>query len=377
MRTENDLRRAVRERADLAPTTRPDLVVARPSQRHTGGRVGLTIAAVALAVAAVAVAPSLLRDGHGVPAAAPTPKTNRVTVSSPSTPVARTTPPPALLAARTWISYSGTDAVGNFDTVQAQYIELRTGSGGFQVREITAFAPGLFTESLIASPQPVTVNGVKGYFGAVRPWRNDNVSHTDPAHTDPRGSKYADPMPVVLWKIAADQWAAVISNAPGEGNAAALTAIASRVQVTDAPVRTPIKIGYLPSGFKLSDVDHSRLNDQSPGNSSEVGFRRDTKYDYPDWTVTVTPAATSTSNAGPSNPARGRVHSIYPGGAEAGSGGDTGAELHRTVGKYVITVATQGAISEAQAERVLASVTLAGQPDSPNDSWFTLAQALP
>jgi hypothetical protein len=29
------------------------------------------------------------------------------------------------------------------------------------------------------------------------------------------------------------------------------------------------------------------------------------------------------------------------------------------------------------AERVLASVTIAGQPDSPNDSWFTLARALP
>ncbi len=364
MPTVTDLRRAIRERADLAPTTCPDRVATRPSQRHTRRRPGIAIAAAAVAVAAVAVTPSLLRDEHGAPTAAPTPKTNRATLSSPSARGGRTTPPPALLAARTWISYSGTDAVGRFESVQAQYIELHPVGDGFQVREITAFTPGLFTKSLIRNPQPVTFNGVTGYFGAVRPWRNDNVSHTDPAHTDSRGSKYANPMPAVVWKIGTDQWAAVISNAPGEAGAAALTAIASRVQVTDAPVRTPIKIGYLPSGFQLSDVDHSRLEDQHSGDYSEVGFRRDTKYDYPDWTVTVTPAAKPTSDAGLRNRVPGRVHSIYP-------------ELHRTVGNHVITVATQGSISKAQAERVLASVTLARQPDSPNDSWFTLAQALP
>jgi hypothetical protein len=239
---------------------------------------------------------------------------------------------------------------------------LHTGSDGFQVREITAFAPGLFTTSLITDPQPVMVNGAEGYFGAVRPWRIDNVSHTDPAHTDPRGSKYADPMPAVLWKIGADQWAAVISNVPSEGNVAALTAIARHVQVNEAPIRTPIKIGYLPSGFKLSDTDHSQASELS-GPSSEIGFRRNTQYDYADWTVTVTPVAKPSSTGGPSTPV---LHSI-PG----------NPQVHRTVGNYVINVDTRGAISKAQAEQVLASVMLAPHPDSPNDGWFTLAQALP
>lgn len=357
MRTEDELRQAIHDRADSVPATRPDLVVTRPSERRSHRSAAIAVAAVAVTVAAVALVPSLLRDDHGAST------THPATVSSASTPGVRTTPLPALLAGRTWISYRGTDAVDNFDTVQAQYIELHTSTDGFQVREITAFAPGLFSESLISNRQPVTVNGTKGYFGAVLPWRNDNVSHTDPAHTDPRGSKYAAPMPAVVWKISADQWAAVISNAPSEDNAAALTAIARRVQVANAPVRTPIKIGYLPSGFKLSDVDHSVRTDLSP-TSSELGFRTNTKYDYPDWTVTVAPAAKPTANAGPSAPVLGRVHSISP-------------DLHRTVGRYVITVGAQGAISKAEAKRVLESVTLAPQPDSPSDTWFTLAQALP
>lgn len=357
MRTEDELRQAIHERADSVPATRPDLVVTRPSERRSHRSAGIAVAAVAVTVAAVAVLPSLLRDDHRVST------TDPATVSHPSTPGGRTTALPALLTDRTWISYSGTDAVDNFDTVQAQYIDLRTSSDGFQVREITAFAPGLFSESLISNRQPATVNGTQGYFGAILPWRNDNVSHTDPAHTDPRGSKYAAPMPAVVWKISADQWAAVISNAPSEDNAAALTAIARHVQAANTPVRTPIKIGYLPSGFKLSDVDHSVAVDLSP-NSSELGFRTNTKYDYPDWTVSVAQAVKPTTNTGASEPVLGRVHSISP-------------DLHRTVGRYVITVATQGAIPKAEAKRVLESVTLAPRPDSPGDTWFTLAQALP
>ncbi|PZS31206.1 MAG: hypothetical protein DLM59_10280 [Pseudonocardiales bacterium] len=361
MRTENDLRDAIRERADRAPTTCPDLVPARPTERDTRLSAGIAVATAAAAVVAVSVVPSMVRDVHEAQGAAQRSATKPATRPGGSAPVARTTPPPALLASRTWISYSDTDAVANVSTVQAQYIELRPVSDGFQVREIIAFAPGLFATSLISKPQPVTVNGATGYFGAVLPWRNDNVSHTDPAHTDPRGSKYAHPMPAVVWKIGADQWAAVISNAPGEGNATALTAIAGRVQATDAPVTTPIKIGYLPPGFMLSDVDHSPLNDQYSANSSAIGFRRNTKYDYADWTVTVTKL---TSTVGPSGSPPGQAVSGYP-------------EMHRTVGEYVITVATQGVISKAQGMQVLGSVTLARQPDSPNDTWFTLAQALP
>jgi hypothetical protein len=351
MLTEDDLRSAIRERADHAPTARPEFLAMPSIERRTRRGTGIGIAVAAVTVVALAATPTLLRD-HGGPA----PAAQR---SKPATgPVAQTAPLPTLLPARTWISYSGPDAVDNFDTVQAQYIDLRTSSDRFQVREITAFAPGLFSTSLINNPQPVTVNGTRGYFGAVLPWRNDNVSHTDPAHTDPRGSKYPDAMPAVVWKIGTDQWAGVISNAPGENDAAALTAIASRVKVTDAPVRTPIRIGYLPAGFKLSDVDHSRA-DGAGGNSSEVGFRRDSEYDYPDWTVTLAPTSNPAVQAG--NPSS---VPIYP-------------EVHRTIGKYVITVATRGTITQAQANQVLASISIASQPDSPNDGWFTLAQALP
>ena len=193
----------------LAPAARPELLAISPIERRTRRGAGIGIAAAAVTVVALAATPTLLRDHGGT-----TPAAQR---SKPANgPVAQTAPLPILLPARTWISYSGPDAVDNLDTVQAQYIDLRPTRDGFQVREITAFAPGLFSTSLIKKPQPVTVNGTRGYFGAVLPWRNDNVSHTDPAHTDPRGSKYPDAMPAVVWKIGADQWAAVISNAPGE-----------------------------------------------------------------------------------------------------------------------------------------------------------------
>jgi hypothetical protein len=356
MRTENDLRRAIRERADRAPTTRPDLLVVRPSERHVRRGARIAIVAAAVTVAAVAAAPLLLRDDHSSSTTA-----QPASASSAKPPGARTTPVPTLLADRTWISYSGSDAVDHFGTVQAQYIELRSGGNALNIREITAFAPGLFSKSLISDPQPVTVNGRPGFFGAVLPWRNDNVSHTDPAYTDPRGSKYSRPLPSVAWKIGANQWVAVTSDAPSEGNATALIAIASRVHATSAAVRTPIKIGYLPSGYQLSDVDHEAAGDEYPASFSEVGFRRNTKYDYPDWTVSVTKPITET---GPGTPVVGPARPIY-------------SEVHRTVGEYVVTVATQGTISKAQAERVLASVTLAKQPASPNDTWFTLAQALP
>jgi len=356
MRTEDDLRDAIRERAGRVPTARPELMVSIPTQRHTRRGAGIGIAAAAVAVVALAAGPTLLLREHG----GTTPTAQRSKTASASASDARKPPLPALLAVRTWISYSGPDAVDSFDTVQAQYIELRARSDGFQVREITAFAPGLFSPSLISSPQPVTIDGAQGFFGAVLPWRNDNVSHTDPAHTDPRGSKYSDPLPAVVWKIGTDQWAAVISNAPGEGNAAALIAIAGRVQVTGAEVRTPIRIGYVPAGFKLSDVDHSHTGGAA-FNSSEVGFRRDSEYDYPQWTVTLALAAKPTADGGPTNHG---MLSIYP-------------EVHRMIGKYVITVATGGAITEAQANQVLSSIAIATQPDSPNDSWFTLAQALP
>ena len=85
------------------------------------------------------------------------------------------------------------------------------------------------------------------------------------------------------------------------------------------------------------------------------------EYDYPDWTVTLAPAPKPATQAASSSPSS---IPIYP-------------EVHRTIGKYVITVATCGTISEAEANKVLASVTIASQPGSPNDSWFTLAQALP
>jgi hypothetical protein len=350
MRTEDDLRAAIRERADRVPLARPALLAVHPAEPR--GRRGIGIAAVAVAVVALATAPALLRDHGGAPPVAQRP-------ASTSAPAAQAPPLPTLLAARTWITYSGSDAVNYYDTVQAQYIDLRASSDGFQVREITAFAPGLFSTSLIGNPQPVTVNGGPGFFGTLLPWRGDHVSHTDPAHTDPRGSKYADPMPAVVWKIGADQWAAVISNVPGEGNAAALTAIASRVKATDAPVRTPIKIGYLPAGFKLNNVDHlSAEPDGAAINSSDVGFRLDDTYDDADWTITLASAAPAPSADSP------RSFPIYP-------------EVHRRIGRYVITVATFGAITEEQANQVLSSITIASQPDSPNDSWFTLAQALP
>jgi hypothetical protein len=353
MPTENDLRHAIRDRADLAPSACPDLSAARPSERRTGRRAGLGVAAAAAAVVAVAVVPSLLHGGHSTPAASSLPA--KPTAASVAIPGSTSVP---LLAADTWISYSGADALDDFETVQAQYVELPVATSGFTVHEITAFAPGLFDPSLIHDAQPATVNGAAGYFGKILPWRNDDVSHTDPAHTDPRGSKYPDPLPAVVWQIGPDQWAAVISSVPGQDSQAALSAVAARVHATDAAVRTPIKIGYVPAGYRLSEADHSQSN---PGTESEIGFRRNIKYDYSDWTVTIAPAR----GGGGSGQHRGlRAIPAYP-------------VVRRTVGGYVITVSAGSAISKAQAQRVLDSITLADRPGAPNDSWFTLAQALP
>jgi hypothetical protein len=354
MLTEDDLRSAIRERADLAPTARPELLAILPIERRTRRGTGIGIAVAAVTVVALAATPTLLRD-HGGPA----PAAQR---SKPATgPVAQTAPLPTLLPARTWISYSGPDAVATHDSVEAQYIELRTvegtGRDGIQLRLITAFAPRLFSTSLIKKPQPVTVNGTRGYFGTMLPWYADNLSHTDPAHPATGPSKWPYPMPVVVWKIGADQWAAVTSNISGEGTAAALTAIASRVKVTDVPVRTPIRIGYLPAGFKLGSVEYQPEPPDAVYYSS-VGFRLEAQ-DLVDWMVTVAPAPKpGTQSGSPSS------YPIYP-------------VVHRTIGRYVVTVETYGKISEAEANKVLASVTIADRPGSPNDSWFTLAQALP
>ena len=65
MHTPNDLQDAIRERADRAPTPRPELLMAPLGARHTHRRAGIVIAAAAVAVATVAIAPSLLRHDQG------------------------------------------------------------------------------------------------------------------------------------------------------------------------------------------------------------------------------------------------------------------------------------------------------------------------
>jgi hypothetical protein len=362
MRTEHDLRDAIHNRADAAPVATPELLRSRPRERGARRRTTLAITAAVAVTAAVTVGTVLLRDGspHHAPAAIATHHT--VKHGPPPTPVSTTPaaePPPSLLDARLSIAYSGAGAYDALETGPAQYIELR--APGSLTREITAYAPGLFHKSLIGDAQPVTVDGRPGYFGQVLPWRNDNVSHTDPAHTDPRGSKYASGIPMVLWKIGPDQWASVASDVPAEGNPTALEAIAKDVTTTDAPVTTPIRIGYLPPGWKLSDVDHSGPNGLYAADSSLLGFRRNDKYDYWDWDVSYTSPPAS---AGPGRPITYGEHPIYP-------------QVSRKIGGYTITVETLGAISKAEARKVLDSVTIADQPHAPNDSWFDVADALP
>jgi hypothetical protein len=362
MRTENDLRDAVRERADRAPERVPAPGRARDAHRRVSRRTGVAIAAAAVVVAAVAIVPVVVHVDHGSKAAAaPTPS-----ATTSGAPAARSTAPapaalPLLVHPSTWLSYSGAGVIATYAGIEAQYIDLQVGPRGstayhgVQVREITAYAPGLFTTALIKHPKPIEVNGVRGYFGAVRPWDNDDLPHAA-AHPkpNPQGSKYADPLPAVVWPIGGNQWASVISTEPGEGTAAALMAIAAKVHVVSAPVRTPLRVGYLPPGEKLSEVDYAQANGEYAGTSSLLGFRRDTDQDYWNWDISYAPPDRASAGGTPIDPV-----------------------LSRKIGTYVVTVDTRGAISAAQAKRVLASISIAPQPHAPNGTWFTLADALP
>jgi hypothetical protein len=363
MRTEADLRQAIAERADQAPSVLR-LPIPTPTRGRPARSTGLAIAAAAAVVAAVAAVPVIVDQYHR-PAAAPSPKTPTHPSGQPGGRATPSAPPaPLLTHARSWVTYRGTGVVETSDSVEAQYIDLAvapvaTPGQPYAVREVTAFAPGLFSPALIEHAKPITVNGVPGYFGTVFPWRSDSLNHVTHPKAHLPGTKYPAAVPAVLWRIGADQWAAVMSTRPSENSAVALTALAGKVHVNSAPVRSPLRIGYLPPGEKLSDIQYSSgdPHDRVPIPSSLLAFERDTGQADWDWSLTVTRTRTG-STGGPSTP----VAASQPG-------------LHRTIGGY--TVSIDGSISKTHAQRVLDSITLARHPDRPDTSWFDLAQALP
>ncbi|MGX7681946.1 hypothetical protein ACSMXN_23935 [Jatrophihabitans sp. DSM 45814] len=339
MRTENDLRTALAQRADSAPDLLPS-GVGEPRRPRWQTTAGIALAA-ATVVALVAVPTVLIRDRspgrHDNAAAGPAgsstignertnqPAAGNTQSLTSESPTSTATVPGAM----SWVTVSIEDPIVRDMRADVEYLSIEV-LGGHHL-QIAAFAPGRFSMSQISDPIPVTVVGQPGYFG--------------------QASVHNGPRPSVAWQVTPDQWVILQGDPPELQDAAGLSGIAAKLglEARTAPVTVPIKVGYLPTGWTLQSASIVTPGPDQPASSAS--------------------AAIAVQN--------GKQTIVITVRAGTAVGADKSA-VSRIIDGHVLSVESKVPLSSPDTvQKVLSSLTLASQPDRQNSSWFTLSQALP
>jgi hypothetical protein len=335
MRTENDLRMALRRRADQVPQPSPALLArAKTSQPHPNARPRLTLAlAVAMVAALIAVPFAISRhdagDSGGV-ATAPGYD-------------------PDAADALSWATVDDNlNSSRNMDRIEKQETIVVLLPGGVYVTLID-YAPGTFGIDRILQREPVTINGLAGYYGQVATQAMPSPFPGESAQELERDKKLFGPQPALAWQVAPNQWV-VLSHLGGgslSSTKATLLAIAPRlgVRARTEPVRMPLKLGYLPAGWTL---DTAGFGPPPPGRPGPI----------------VAVIGLLNGNK--------RFALILS--ADAPTVTDVGRKFGDL---WVVLNQDQGTLDAATVRRILDSVVVAAQPGSENGSWFASSTILP
>ncbi|HJQ00595.1 MAG TPA: hypothetical protein VJ851_03245 [Jatrophihabitans sp.] len=215
--------------------------------------------------------------------------------------------------------------------------------GDEQITRLTDFAPGTFGLARIGNPVPVIVDGHSGYFGKIRTQQAPAGVGFD------SGPDFYAAQPSVAWQLEPGRWV-VLDGGFGAVKTTKdqLLAIAPTlgIQARTDPVRIPLKLGYLPTGWTIDDVtfgDAGQLGSQYP--SVSIDLRQGTN------TLTFT------------------MSKLKPGTVEP--------NIHRQAGAYWLSCfAGLGDTDPTLAGQILNAATVAAKPDTENASWFPVAALL-
>ncbi|MEO9240654.1 MAG: hypothetical protein ABI418_21490 [Jatrophihabitantaceae bacterium] len=344
MRTENDLRLALLQRAEQAPEVSWALIeraLADSSpQSRTRARLSIAVA-VAVAAALIAVPLGIKRTMGNSTAPHPSPAATSTTVKK--------------VLALSWIelpdgNWSDRLLYGTPNQENIFTSVFPPAKGNSIV--ITDFPPGGFDTSQLAAAKPVTVDGHRGYYGQI-------TTMTGPRPTV--GLRYhpvVGPHKAVAWEIAPDQW--VVLSEGYEGYQATtesqLVAIASNlgIRARSTPARMPFKVGYLPgAGWQLHTLDLG-----NPRSSAVVGILRLTRANTE---LVITVSSAPTSIAGVKGALLGHLGRFYVSILERLPGTDTPSTE----------------FDSATLARIVHSVVVASPSDQEGSSWFPVNQLLP
>lgn len=348
MRTENDLRIALRHRADQAPDVAPALIANALADQHRNSpiRARLSIAVAVAVVAALIAVPLVIR--------------HLTTTSN-----APATPRPDQRSALSWVTASNSDyRIGRTLTVGSNVEILQIQTKDFSEWALADFAPGTFDKSLVADAPPITVDGHPGYFAKQTAIDGQHSPYLDDLLSPLVNGSFADGygyFSTMAWQLDPDHWVMldrIHIPAPHQSPSATEQemldfAATLHLKVRTEPVRQVFKVGYLPgTGWQLKSLTISDLGDVpldsyreallAKGNLTiQISVRRDIlpNQDYP--------------------------------------------YRHRVVGDYLIEVdrdaeaSGHSPLDDVTTQQILDSITLAAHPVTEDDSWFTVAQLLP
>ncbi|MGI8665281.1 MAG: hypothetical protein ACR2N4_04515 [Jatrophihabitans sp.] len=331
MRTENDLRLALQDRAAQAPEVSATLIERALADRTTDAirsrrRARLSIAVAVVIVATLVITPFAIThraDHH------PTAPTAPIAVHHGS-----------FSGPLSWATISTADKLTRIMDVglKLEYIEIDLPD--YKEAILTDFAPGAFDISRMQNPRPVTVDGHPGYFGTVQLATDSSQKLRLPI---PFGSSW----PTLAWQLAANQWVLVQElQLPPVANESRLVALAEQFQVRirTQPVRMPFKIGYLPgTGWQATKLQ--------VGNSGDI-VNDGGEIDLVNGVMKITLSVASTE-LGP-------------------LGGGS-----RLIGDYEVKIMDSTGVDQSTLTRIQNSVVLASRPHTDNDSWFPITSMLP